>query len=684
VGLTLPRRELQAILAGQGYRSVERVTGPGEYLPGSDSLLVHIRGFTFADGLTPSLRVAVGFDRDRVTGISDVAGKPIGIVRVPPAEIARIYPRHREDRQLVQLAEVPLALIDALVAIEDRNFFQHHGLDPRAIARAAWVNLWKGRISQGGSTLTQQLVKNFYLNADRTVWRKANEAIMALLLEAHYSKGEILQAYLNEIYLGQAGSRAIHGFGMAAQHYFARPLMELSTDQLALLAGLAKGASLYQPRRHPKRATDRRNLVLRAMGELKMLETAQVLNLQAAPLGISSSGQAAGRHPGFMDLVRRQIRSDYRDEDLGSAGLRIFTTLDLRAQTRAERTVSDKLSQLETARRIEAGSLQAALIAAEPANGEVVALVAGRDAAFPGFNRVLSARRPIGSLIKPAIYLAALHNPDRYDATTLLNDTAVEISNPNGEVWRPNNYDGVAHGQVPLASALIRSYNLATINLGLELGYPALQTTLASLGVEGELPHYPAVFLGAVESTPFEMAQMYQTFAGGGYQAPLRSIRAVLDSKGRPLTRYGLKMRQTVADTEAFVLTHLLSKVITDGTGRSALPALQGRLPLAGKTGTTDELRDSWFGGYGSNLVGVVWVGRDDNRPAGLTGASGALQVWADFMRGSVRPLSESEPAGIRWHKVDIDKSATQGDCAKAQLMPFIGERTEPLARLCE
>ena len=393
-------------------------------------------------------------------------------------------------------------------AVEDRGFFRHRGLDPRAIARAAWVNISGGRISQGGSTLTQQLAKNFYLNKERTFWRKANEAVMALLLEVHYSKSAILEAYLNEIYLGQAGARAIHGFGMAARHYFGRPLEELSTDQLALLAGLAKGASRYEPRRHPKRARNRRNLVLHSMGQLKFLSPDEVSNFQAAPLAISPASGAGGAYPGFMDLVRRQIRDDYRDEDLRSAGLQIFTTLDPRLQRRGEQTLADQLTRLEGERLVRPGSLEGALIAVEPASGEVLALVPGRNAWFAGFNRVLSARRQVGSLFKPAIYLTALRQPERYSAVTVLSDTPVKVARPNGEPWTPQNYDGLVHGEITLATALVRSYNLATINLGMELGYSKLQATLGALGVDRVVPPYPSVFLGALEFTPLEMAQM--------------------------------------------------------------------------------------------------------------------------------------------------------------------------------
>lgn len=686
-GLAVTSEEIAAELTALGYRVVDRITGPGQFAVTANRMQLYSRGFTFWDGPESGAHINLRFAANRISELSAGSAQEFAaLVRLEPREIAKIFPRHKEDRLLVRFAEVPVELVDAIIAVEDRSFFAHHGLDFWAIARAALVNLTAGRIEQGGSTITQQLVKNLYLQHERTWWRKFNEVVMALLLEQRYSKEEIFEAYLNEIYLGQDGERAIHGFGLAAQHYFGRPLIELAPQQLALLAALPKGASYYNPRRHPARARDRRNLVIRVMRDLGKISTARAAQLAATPLGLASSvGRAGGRHPGFLDLVRRQLRIHYREKDLRSAGLQIFTTLDPAVQQRAEQVVATTLSRLESGRGLPAKSLQAALVTTVVATGEVVAMVAGRDARFPGFNHVLDARRQIGSLIKPVVYLTALREPQRYSVASTLDDEALELVDGSGQLWRPDNYDRLAHGPVSLRTALVHSYNLASARLGLDLGYAKVRRTLRDLGAQIDLPEYPSVFLGAVEMTPLEVAQVYQTMASGGFRTPVSAIRAVVDRDGGPLQRYGLEIEQTVGSGESYLLQYLLTGVINDGTARTARSILAPSLPLAGKTGTTDDLRDSWFAGYGDNVLTVVWVGRDDNQPAGLTGASGALPIWAALMRDIAVPLTRPAPKGISWHTVTDDGTElTDGGCPGAVQAPFLAVPESLSYRACK
>ncbi len=395
-------------------------------------------------------------------------------MRLEPALVGSIYPAHSEDRVLVRRAEIPDHLVQGLLAVEDRRFFEHAGVDIRGIARALLANLRAGETVQGGSTLTQQLVKNFILTPERSLSRKFNEAMMALIVEARYDKDEILEAYANEIFLGQEGARAIHGFGLAAYFYFNRPLRELRLHETALLVGLVKGASYYNPRRHPQRALQRRDLVIGQMQAQGFLTDQQAEAARQQPLGVSARGAAHGqRVPAFVDLVRRQLRRDYREEDLTSEGMRIFTTLDPWVQQQAAAVLGARLAKIEKSRGIGRGSLQGALIVAAAQNGEIQALIGDRDADYAGFNRALDAIRPIGSLVKPAVYLAALQRSEKYTLTSLIDDRPVDLKMPNGQRWQPQNYDRKVHGSVMLHEALARSLNLATVNLGLEVGLRA-------------------------------------------------------------------------------------------------------------------------------------------------------------------------------------------------------------------
>jgi penicillin-binding protein 1B len=676
-GLTLSPETLSAELDALGYRKVPKNTGPGQYALENNALLLWTRGFTFWDTEEPSRSIRVQFNGHRVESLKEAgeSSRSLALVRVEPQAIATIYPAHHEDRILVKIKEVPPMLIKALIAVEDRGFRRHFGIDPLAIARAIIANLRAGGIRQGGSTLTQQLVKNFFLTQERTLWRKVNEAMMAVTLEWHYSKDEILEAYLNEIYLGQDGARAIHGFGLAAPFYFGQPIGELKVHQLALLAGLARGASYYDPRRHPERALGRRNHVLALMVEQGMLTAEQGRLYINAPLDLAKHPmQPLDRFPAFLDLVRRQLSRDYREEDLRTEGLQIFTTLDPQIQRKAEGALIHRLGQLEKQRGIKPDTLDAAAVITGTDNGEVLALVGGRRAHYAGFNRVLDAKRPIGSLVKPAVYLAALSRPDRYHVVTPLNDAPLSLKDRRGNVWTPQNYSKKYHGVIPLKTALANSYNLATVRLGMDIGLGQVKNTLAELGVEAEIPAYPSILLGSLELSPFEVTQMYQTLASGGFNIPLRAIREVLAKDGKPLRRYGLSVRQAIRPAPVFLTNYLLTEVVRTGTARALVSELPGAFPFAGKTGTTDELRDSWFAGFGSDRLAVVWLGRDDNQPAGFTGADGAMRIWSDLMRERPpSPLDLAAPKGVTWNWVDAAAGhLTDSSCPGAIRLPFI------------
>ncbi len=679
----------QSLTAGQfaaelkmlGYRELSRPQMPGSYARLGDAFVVTTRAFQFWDGAEKSASLRLEFSADRLLGIWQAnTGDSVDLLRLDPPLIGNIYPSHREDRILVKLDEVPPLLIDALLAVEDREFFNHHGVSPQSILRALWVNLRAGKTVQGGSTLTQQLVKNFFLTNERTLWRKFNEAIMALLLEFHYDKNEILEAYINEIYLGQDGRRAIHGFGLASQFYFGQPLKKLAPEQIALLVALVKGPSYYDPRRRSARAFERRNLVLQLLVEQGKLapEVAQRASAEK-PAVLPQNSTRVSRVPAFIDLVRRQLRRDYSDTDLSSEGLRIFTTLDPIVQRATEQAVSLQLDRLQ--REGVDADIQGAAVVANVNDGEVQAVVGGRDPRFAGFNRALDAIRPVGSLIKPAVYLTALMRPEQYTLASLLDDGPLDVDMGGGEHWQPQNFDRQSHGvnyagkrhQVLLNDALVHSYNIATARLGIALGVPTVIDTLRGLGAERPLTEYPALLLGAANFSPLDMTQVYHTLAAGGFRTPLRAIRAVLTADGQPLQRYPLSVIRAFDTIPVYLLNSSLRAVTREGTGQSLQYYLPKGLVVAGKTGTSDDLRDSWFAGFSDSHVAAVWVGLDDNRPAGLTGSRGALRVWGDiFSRLGTRGLSADLPAEIKLAWIDRRNGLlTDDDCPYAVQLPF-------------
>lgn len=678
-GLLLNRQDLEVELARAGYQRKTATSGPGTYSVSGGKIDIHRRAFHFHDGPEDALRLEVRLDGDRLASLRDPAsGNAMDLVRLEPAEIASIYPLQKEDRTLVKIEEVPPLLVTGLQAVEDRNFKHHPGVDLRGIARAALVNLKAGKAVQGGSTLTQQLVKNFFLTRERSIARKFNEAIMALLLEFHYDKSEILEAYLNEVFLGQQGAYAVHGFGRASQYYFDQPLERLAPSQLALLVGLVKGPSYYNPRRHQERATTRRNQVLAMFAETGLLTAEQARDAAAEGLGVTSTPSSRGtRYHAFVDLVRRQLAQVYREEDLRNEGLRIFTTLSPYEQEKAQQAVSNGLDEL--AARGLSSSLQSALVMADVGSGEVRALVGDRHAGRAGFNRAIHARRQVGSVIKPLVYLLALEHDADYNLLSRIRDEPLTLQQPDGSAWSPSNYDGKSHGEVTLLEALANSYNQATVRLGLNIGVKHLVNRLVQLGVTARVAAVPSAFLGAVELTPLEVTQIYQSVAAAGYSVPLRSVIAVQTAGGDELVRYPLRMLPQPRREAISVLSYAMTQVVEQGTAR-ALPGLLGSdLTVAGKTGTTNDRRDSWFVGYTRNRVAVAWVGEDDNRPARVTGSNAAMRIWAGLFRQlPFEPVDLRMPDGAFWLWVDAESGKLSSEtCAGAIQVPFV-EGSEP------
>ncbi|MEZ3186577.1 penicillin-binding protein 1B [Pseudomonas sp. LM13] len=671
VGQKLDKNDFLAELDALGYRRERSVSGPGGASVAGNDIELHTRGFQFYEGAEQSQRLRVRFSGDFVAGLSSANGSALPVARLEPVLIGGLYPAHNEDRILIKLDQVPPYLVETLVAVEDREFFNHFGVSPKSIARAVWVNLTAGQVRQGGSTLTQQLVKNFYLTNERSLSRKATEAMMAVLLELHYDKQEILEAYLNEVFLGQDGRRAVHGFGLASQYFFGQPLAELKLPQVALLVGMVKGPTYYNPRRNPERALERRNLVLDLLAEQQVISVDEAAKAKQAPLGVTQRGSMAdSSYPAFLDLVKRQLREDYRDEDLTEEGLRVFTSFDPVLQLKAEQAMSETLKRLGKATE----GVEGAMIVTNPETGEIQAMLGSRQPGFAGFNRALDASRPIGSLIKPAIYLAALEKPSQYTLTSLLEDEPFSVKGADGQVWKPQNYGRQAYGTVYLYQALANSYNLSTARLGLDLGVPNVLKTLERLGASPKWPAYPSMLLGAGGLRPIEVADMYQTLANGGFNTPLRGIRSVLTADGEPLKRYPFQIQQRFDPGAIYLTQYAMQRAMREGTGRSAYNRLPQSLNLAGKTGTTNDSRDSWFAGFSQDLLAVVWLGRDDNGKTSLTGATGALQVWSDFMRrADPLPLQMPVPDNVTYAWVDARSGlGTDERCPDAVQMPYI------------
>lgn len=673
-GYPLSAAAFEKLLQQLRYRVDAQLVAEGSYYRDGEQVNVRSRTFKFSDQQQAGQTLRFEFSGAVLKEVLDAETlKTLPVLRMDPVQIGSFYPSRKEDRVLIKLKQAPKTLIQGLLATEDRDFYQHYGISLRSIARAMWANVRAGGIVQGGSTITQQLIKNFYLTAERSLWRKINEVFMALILEYRYGKNEILEAYLNEVYLGQDGASAVHGFGLASEFYFGRPLQNLPLHEVAMLVALVRGPSYYDPRRQPERALKRRNLVLQEMQAENYISAQASAAAQKLPLDlIPYQHRSSNRYPAFLDLVKRQLDQQYHEEDLTSEGLKIFTNLDVQVQDALDDAIAKKLPDLE--KRSHVKELQIAGLVTRRDNGEIVAIAGGSDTQDAGFNRALDAVRPIGSLIKPVVYLTALGYPDRYTIVTPVSDTAISVKIQQGNHWTPHNYDRKEHGVVPFHRALAQSYNLATVRIGMDVGVANTAKTLKNLGVTREVELFPSLLLGASELTPFEVAQMYQTLADDGFITPLRAIRAVINAQGKSLQSYPFTVHQSVDPAATYITNTILQEVMRKGTGKSAYNSLSKDLDLVGKTGTTNEARDSWFAGFSGDYLSVIWVGRDDNKPAGLSGASGALPVWTTLMR-SIAKESVSLIAPDNIKKVWIDPYTgllANENCPGSVLYPFI------------
>ncbi|MCU7939004.1 MAG: penicillin-binding protein 1B [gamma proteobacterium symbiont of Bathyaustriella thionipta] len=675
-GLKITVRQFEKELQLAGYRKDKQYSTEGSFSRNGQRIELVTRQFDFPDGEEPSHKLRIQFNQTGISSIYDrQKRKKISLMRLDPAHIGSIHPKLHEDRLLLSQDDIPKKLKNTLMAVEDRNFYQHYGVDPKGIARAMWTNIKAGSAVQGGSTLTQQLVKNYFLTRERTLARKLNEAIMSLLLEYHYSKDEIITAYINEVYLGQDGRRAVHGFALASEFYFKRPVSQLSQPQMALLVGLVKGPSYYNPRNHKDRALKRRNTVLKIMLEQGLLKQTHYQKGTKSSLGISGRWSLSNSpFTAFLDSVKSQLKENYDQDDLTDKGLRIFTTLNPQVQWAAENALS---SQIKSVNKKLAKQLQGAVVVSHRDSAEILAIVGGKNSQEGDFNRAINARRPIGSLIKPAIYLTAFEQG--YTLSSLLNDTSFSAKSVKGKLWSPKNFDKKEHGLVPLHVALAKSYNLSTARLGMDIGVDKVLNTVRSLGVDTDALPYPAVLLGSLTLSPIQVSQMYQTLADQGFYSPLHTILSVQDENNETMQQYPVRVQRRIDESLVYLINANLQEAVSMGTGKGLSQYVPIHYNIAGKTGTTNELRDSWFAGFGDNLIGVVWLGRDDNKPAGLTGSSGALKVWGKMMKQlDVGILEQNQPENIKWFWIDsMNQLKLTGRCQYAEFLPFV-QGTEP------
>ncbi len=645
--MSITKNEMVKLLEATQYRQVSKMTRPGEFTVQANSIEMIRRPFDFPDSKEGQVRARLTFDGDRLDTIENMDNnRQFGFFRLDPRLITMLSSANGEQRLFVARNGFPDLLVYTLLATEDRHFYEHDGISLYSIGRAVLANLTAGRTVQGASTLTQQLVKNLFLSSERSYWRKANEAYMAVLMDARYSKDRILELYMNEVYLGQSGDNEIRGFPLASLYYFGRPVEELSLDQQALLVGMVKGASIYNPWRNPKLALERRNLVLRLLQQQQVIDQELYDMLSARPLGVQPRGGVISPQPAFMQLVRQELQSKLGDKVKDLSGVKIFTTFDSVAQDAAEKAAVEGIPALKKQRKLS--DLETAMVVVDRNSGEVRAMVGGAEPQFAGYNRAMQARRSIGSLAKPATYLTALSQPNQYRLNTWIADAPISLRQPNGQVWSPQNDDKQFSGQVMLVDALTRSMNVPTVNLGMSLGLPAIVDTWQKLGVAKDQLHpVPAMILGALNLTPIEVAQAFQTIASGGNRAPLSALRSVIAEDGSVLYQSFPQAERAVPAQAAYMTLWTMQQVVQRGTGRQ-LGAKYPGLHLAGKTGTTNNNVDTWFAGIDGREVVITWVGRDNNQPTKLYGASGAMSIYQRYLANqSPVPLNLVAPEDI-------------------------------------
>ncbi len=659
-GAKISEHDFIEMLKLRGYRRYShRPARPGGYWSGRGWVEVYLRDFNYPQRKFEGFLLKASFGRGRIRSLRK-GGRVLNLLELEPVEIAELFGPSRESRYLVSYDQLPKYLIDAVVTIEDRRFFEHRGIDWRGILRALWVDIKHHSVVQGGSTLTQQLVKNYFLEPKRSFVRKAKEAIMSIIIETLYSKEEILEMYMNEIYMGQRGGVSINGMGEASRYFFGHGVSDLTLGEAATLAGIIRAPNHYSPFSNPELAKKRRNLVLEKMLEAGKISKQEYEKALAEPIVPSRTPSPIRKAPYYVDFLKRQLEELYPKKVLTSMGLRIFTTLNPYFQVSARKALREELSRLEreypslvSDKKKE--PLQAAMVVVQPKTGAILAMVGGRDYRYSSFNRAVDAHRQPGSAFKPFVYLAAL---DQFTPVSMLEDEPVEYRVGN-KTWVPRNYDGKYHGRVTMRTALEQSLNAATVNMAMKVGLNRIIDTVRLLGVKSDLKPYPSLALGAFEMTPLELSRAYCVLANEGQIPYLLTLRDVVNEKGEIEEKRNIGFKTICSPAKAFIITKMLEGVVQYGTARR-LKNYGITFPCAGKTGTTSDYRDAWFAGYTSDVLAVVWVGFDDNRNTHLSGSRGALPIWANFMnriKNRINPRPFVMPPGVVsvWVRVNVD-----------------------------
>ena len=666
-GQVISQQQLIAQLETLKYQRNAALNAPGQYSVSRNHVSIYRRPFTYIDGYQSAELFSVEFNRSGINRIMQRTLKePLNFARLEPQLIEHLVAAQQEDRELVRLEQVPELFKDALLLVEDRDFYHHHGVSPISVLRALWVNLIAGRTVQGGSTLTQQLAKNMYLNSDKTLLRKANEALIALVLDYRFNKDQILEAYLNEVFVGQNYANAVHGVGLGSKFYFGKPLNELQPAEFALMIGILKGPSYYDPRRYPERARERRDLVLRLMLEQHLLDRAQYERAVQQPVAVIARGEFLNvGYAAYLDAVRKELRQLNLDAGDKAQGIKVFTFLNTQAQRDAEQAAAAQLKKLDA-------ELQVAMVVADYQQAEIIALVGDKTQTQSGFNRALDAKRQIGSIIKPVIYLEALAQRGRYTLASKLDDVPIRLRS-NDQDWQPQNFDKQFRGAVTLIDALVNSLNVPTVRLGLQLGLPAVSEGLRNLGLERKVKLHPAALLGAIELSPVEVTQLYQTIANNGLHQKLTTIQAVTDNNGHPLYVREHPLTRRYGEQEVYLLQYALMQAAKIGTAKALNSSFPG-MQFAGKTGTSSDYRDSWFAGFDQQTLTTVWLGRDDNKAIGLTGSTGALTVFSRFYQQfGVNTLLRRMPEQVSLQAFSTKTGYAQPqNCLNVLLLPAI------------
>jgi penicillin-binding protein 1B len=688
-GTVISAEEFAERLADAGYA---KTTGPtsraGQFRHSGATIEVHLREFDAPRQAADIGRYSISFRDGRVSAVRDGGGSWVERIVVEPLLLATLYgPRH-EERQLVDLDDVPEGFRRAVISAEDARFYDHLGVDLRGILRAAWANLTHGRIVQGGSTITQQTVKNLFLGQQRTWWRKFREVGMSLILDARYEKDEIFEVYLNEVYLGQRGAVAVCGVEAAARFYFGLPLADLSLGEWALLAGMIRSPGNYSPFVHPDRAVERRGQVLDAMQRLGHIDVSQKETAASEPLRLASGQRLSAPAPYAVDFVQAHLAERYPTSVLNTRGLRIYTTIDPTAQARAAAALKQGLERLEhgypsVRGQLDERRLQGAVVVTSPSTGAIRALVGGRDHSESQFDRAVQARRQPGSCFKPMVFAAGFElaiqgEENGLTPATVLDDSPLELVS-GGKNWSPANYDKTFRGSVTVREAIEDSLNVPTVRAAGRIGLERVVETARACGIRSPMAPLPSLALGTAEVSPLELASAFGTFANGGVRYAPWIIRSVTDSSGQTLEGQGIQSERAISPQTAFLVTDMMQGVFERGTAKSAV-AHGYRGGAAGKTGTTDDTRDSWFVGYSADRLALVWVGYDDNARTGLTGATGALPIWVQIMKDEAEasPLRSRRLEGMVQRKIDPESGElATGGCPRVVQEYFV-RGTEP------